>query len=263
MINEPYSQIPSKLKIALGLLLILWLATLSVHKIFQAGLSYQELNHWQNPRSTNDTVSLSGEGKVVAIPDVAIISLSVENRSKTVAAVQQDSNKKMNDIVSYLKGLDIDKKDIKTTNYNLRPLYAYNQETGKQIFDGYELNQTIEVKIRQLDKASQVLDGALSKGANQIGQLNFTVDNPEQLRNEARLKAIAQAKEKALALAEAAGVKLGKVRSFSENTNSPTPYRNYLSQDLSYAESAKTIAPTIEAGSQEIIVQVTMSFEIE
>ncbi|MFZ5391492.1 MAG: SIMPL domain-containing protein [Patescibacteria group bacterium] len=263
MDNDSCVHLPGKLKIALGLLVIIWLAALSIHKIFQAGLSYQDLAHWQNPRSTNDTISITGEGKVTAIPDVAIISLGLENRAQTVAAVQNDSTKKMNEIISYLKGLDIDKKDIKTTAYNLRPIYSYAPETGKQIFDGYELNQTVEVKIRQLDKASQALGGALEKGANQIGQLNFTVDNPEQLQNEARLKAIAQAKQKAADLAEAAGVNLGKVRTFSENINSPTPYRSYLSQDMAYTESAKVVAPQVEAGSQEIVVRVNISFEIE
>ena len=256
------SGIPDRVKIWIALGLAAWLGLAGLDKLFQAGISYQNLRHWQNPRSTNDTVTVTGEGKVTAVPDVGVVSLSVESRGRTVADVQEGSTKKMNDIVAFLKGLDIGKKDIRTTQYSLNPNYTWNPQTGKQSLDGYTLSQSVEVKIRKLDRAGDVLGGALERGANQVGQLSFTIDEPEKLQAEAREKAIAQAREKAAALAKAAGVDLGRVRSFNENVNNPTPYPIMYARDMGLGEP-KTAAPRIEAGSQEVVVQVSLAFEIE
>lgn len=264
MCSEFFNQISTPCKRLLVLALILWIGALGIDRIFQAGINYQNLAHWQKPYSTNDTISVSGQGKVTAIPDIGTIDVSVQTRGQTVNQVQTDSTKKMNDIDEYLKSMGIEKKDLQTTNYSLSPIYSYDPNNGKQNFDGYSLSQTLTVKIRALDKASDILGGVIDKGANNVSQLKFTVDDPEALKTEARLKAIAQAKEKAQALAEATGVKLGKVKSFNENSNNPTPYPTYYSRDMAMgvAES-KTVAPAVEAGSQQITVDVTLSYEIE
>jgi len=257
--------LPRCFKYTLAGLIALWLLALSTDRFLQAGISYKNLSHWQNPTPTNDIINLTGEGKVIAVPDVAIIDLAIEKRGPTVAQVQKDSTDKMNDIISYLKSSGIDSKDIQTTQYNLTPLYSYDPKTGKQDFNGYQLNQTVEVKIRQLDKASDILAAAITKGVNQVGQLTFKVDDPTALQAQARIKAVAQVKAKAESLAKAAGVKLGKVRSFSENVNNPAPQPMYYARkmDLGTAESNVATAPTMAAGSQEIVVNVTMGFEID
>ena len=258
-----FPQLPAWLKTALVVVLGLWLAALGLDRAFQAGISWKNLNHWQNPSSTNDTIAVTAEGKVTAIPDIGLVNLSVENRGGTVAEVQQNGTKKMNEVVAYLKSLDIKKEDLRTSQYNLQPIYSYDPKTGKQNLDGYQLNQTVEVKIRDLDKVGDVLGGAIERGANQVGQLSFTIDDPEKLQQEARLKAVAKARLKAEALAQAAGVTLGKVRAFSENVNSPAPYPMYYARDMMLGAESKAQAPQIEAGSQEVIVNVSLSFEIE
>ncbi len=260
MCSDFFNQISTPCKRLLVLVLIVWLGALGIDRIFQAGINLNNLTHWQKPNSTNDTITISGQGKVTAIPDIGMIDVSVQSRGQTIVQVQTESTKKMNAINEYLKSFGIEKKDLKTTNYNLNPIYSYNPKDGKQNFDGYELTQTLAVKIRTLDKAGDILGGVIDKGATNVSELRFTVDDPESLKAEARLKAIAQAKEKASALAKAAGVKLGKVRAFNENSNSPYPYPLYDSRSM--AES-KSIAPTVEAGSQEITVDVSISYEIE
>ncbi|MFA4819158.1 MAG: SIMPL domain-containing protein [Patescibacteria group bacterium] len=255
---------PRWIKTTLAAVVIIWLATLAFDRALQAGLNLNSLKHWQTPRPNTDTISISGQGKVTAIPDIGVVALSVESRGKTVAEIQADNTKKMNDIVAYLKSLDIEKKDIRTSQYNLSPIYIYEQNTGKQKLDGYQLTQTVEIKIRDLNKVGDALSGATDRGANQVGQLNFTIDDPEKLQAEARLKAIADARAKAEVLAKAAGIKLGKVRSFSENVNSPSPYPLYYARDMAVGGAElKSTPPQIEAGSQEVVVNVSLSFEIE
>ncbi len=256
-------KLPGWLKITLATVITIWLVALALDRALQAGINFNNLNHWQTPRPNNDTISISGEGKETAIPDIGVVALSVESRGKTVAEVQTDNTKKMNDILDYVKSLNIENKDIRTSQYNLYPIYAYEQNTGKQKLDGYQLTQTVEVKIRDLDKVGRVLSGATERGANQVGQLTFTIDDPEKVQAAARLKAVKNARAKAEALAEAAGVRLGKIRSFTENINSPSPYPMYYARDMAALGSEMKSAPNIEAGSQEIVVNVSLSFEIE
>jgi hypothetical protein len=256
-------QLPAKLKTTLVVVVAVWLAALGLDRVFQAGISWQNLNHWQKPISTNDTIAVTAEGKVTAIPDVGLISLAVESRGAKVSSVQTDNTKKINDIIAFLKGLGVEAKDLRTSQYNLSPIYSYDPKTGQQNLDGYSLHQTVEVKIRQLDKVGDILAGSLERGANQVGQLSFTIDDQDKLQQEARLKAIAKARAKAEDLAQAAGVRLGRVRSFSENINTPSPYPMYYARDMAVGLESKAAAPAIETGSQDIVVNVSLSFEID
>lgn len=242
---------------------VLALGAFGFNQLFQAGVSYKNFTHWQKPGNISDTITVTGEGKVTAVPDIGLISFSVENRGANVTSVQTEGTKKMNEIINYLKAQDIDKKDIRTVQYNLNPIYTYEQATGKQKFDGYQLSQSVEVKMRNLEKIGAIIAGASEKGANQIGQLTFSVDEPEQYQQQARIEAIAKAKAKAEAMARAAGISLGKVKSFSENINSPMNYPMMYARDAVGTFGAeKAPAPQVEAGSQEVVVNVSLSFEI-
>jgi uncharacterized protein YggE len=107
-----------------------------------------------------------------------------------------------------------------------------------------------------------ILAGALERGANQIGQLNFTIDDPEKFQQEARLQAIQKARAKAEVLAKAAGVTLGKVRSFSENVSNPGPYPMPYAVGRDMMAESKSVAPQVEAGSQDVTVNVSLSFDL-
>lgn len=208
------------------------------------------------------TITISGEGKVTAIPDIAQISLGIQTEKWKVVDAQKENTEKMNGIIKELKGMDIDAEDIKTTNYSIYPRYDWNE--GIQILRGYQVTQDVMVKVRDLEKVGDILDAAASAGANQIGGLNFTIDEPEDLRQQAREKALVNAKEKADALAKVAGAKLGKLVSFNESSNGyAVPYY------ADYAMEAKTMGigggggmPEVEPGSQEIIINVTVTYEV-
>ncbi len=206
------------------------------------------------------TIAISGEGKVTAIPDIAQISLGVQTEKKKVVDAQKENTEKMNDLIKELKGMNIEAKDITTVNYSIYPQYDWVE--GKQYLRGYQIDQTILVKIRDLEKIGSIVELAGQLGVNQIGGLDFTIDEPETLRQQAREKALANAKEKAEALAKIAGVKLGKLVSFMES-GSPIAYpvyRDYSMKALGLGGSES--APTVEPGSQDIIIDVIVTYEV-
>ncbi|MBI5401531.1 SIMPL domain-containing protein [Candidatus Wolfebacteria bacterium] len=221
--------------------------------------------------STFRSFSVSGEGKIVAIPDVAQISFGlITQGGKNIAAIQNENSGKVNAMIEFLKSQNVDKKDIKTQNYSLEPRYQYfscpmPQSSVKPCpppeIVGYTVSQTIQVKIRDFSKIGDILSGVVQKGANNVSQLSFQVDDPEKIKSQARTEAIKQAKEKAEAIAEAAGFKMGQLLSIDESGFVPQGiYRTY---GLGAAEiKAGAIAPSIEPGSQEITINVTLKYEI-
>jgi uncharacterized protein len=208
------------------------------------------------------TITVSAEGKINAQPDIAYVDFSVVSQGKTVKAVRLDSNTKMNAVIDAVKKMGVDSKDITSTQYNLYPNYVYAERQAPRI-DGYNLTQEIKVKVRDLDKVEDILDTGIAAGANQVGQLSFDIDDPSGIKKQAREKAFATAKEKALEMTKAAGVKLGRVVTFNENEGGyyPQPvYANYK-MDMAVAEAAGGAA--IEPGSKELNINVSVTYEIE
>ncbi len=212
--------------------------------------------------------SVSGEGKIVAVPDVAEFSFSVLTQGGTdITKLQKENTEKMNKAISFLKEKGVDSKDIKTENYNLEPRYQYakcNEETGvcpPSEIVGYTITQSVAVKVRDFSKIGDIFSGVVTSGANSVSQLQFTIDEPEKLQNEAREKAIAQAKEKAKLVAKAGGFNIGRLLGIDENIYSPPIY--YRSFKAESSGAGATVSPTIEAGSQEVKVNVTLRYEIK
>jgi hypothetical protein len=226
------------------------------------------------------TINVSGEGEAFAKPDIAELSFSIEQTSKTVAEAQKISTEKINKIMAYLKDtMKIEDKDIKTTDYSVYPKYEYQRAVtcldynmngycpeGKQILMGYTVNQTIAVKIRKLDDAGAILVATGEKGATNISGLNFTVDKKKEVEAEARGLAIAEAQAKAKILADSLGVTLTRIVSFSEGGNYPI-YRDAMggamtkSVDFAMAQSAP--APSIPVGENKFTSNVTITYEIQ
>ncbi len=207
------------------------------------------------------SIAITGEGKVSAVPDIAKIQLGYSAEKKTVADAQKDNSAKMNAINEKLKkDFGIDQKDIKTVSYNIYPQYDWSN--NKQTLRGYQVSQSLEVKIRAMDQVSKILDVSGQIGLNQIGSLFFEVDDPEKIKQEAREIALEQAKLKAGKLADIAGVKLGKIISFSESGNYPaTIVRDYAMKEA-YGIGGASSAPSVEAGSTDFVIVATVEYEI-
>lgn len=215
--------------------------------------------------SKTRSIAMSAEGKVTTKPDTATISFSVVTQGKEAAKVQEDNDKKMKTVIDFLKNQSIKDEDIKTSNYNLYPQYDYNIRTldGSAVpptIVGYTLNQSVSVKVRDLNKVGVLVGGLTSKGVNQIDNVTYFIDDPDTLKAEARKQAVDKAKQKANELAGRLGVRLGRVINFSENEISfPQPY---FEKALPLASGGGGAAP-VEPGSQDTTVNVTLTFELK
>ena len=164
----------------------------------------------------------------------------------------------MNKVIELVKSKGVEDKDIKTTGYNLYPRYDYVE--GRQIAAGYTLDQTVEVKVRDLKKVGEIITGAVGRGANQVSGVEFFVDDPDKFRVEARAQAFEKARAKAKELAKLSGIKLGRVVNFSESFAGEPPIIFARASEVYGIGGA---APDTQAGSQEIAVNVTVVFEIK
>jgi uncharacterized protein len=216
-------------------------------------------NRVVNTAATTNTVSFSGEGKVVAKPDIAKVNLSIVTDALTSKAAQDDNSKKSKAVTDYLKKQDINDKDIKTTGYNIYPQYKYPQYGGQPTITGYQVNQSMEIKIRDLDRVSDILDGVVAAETNQVNGLSFEIDNPEALKTDARKKAIDDAESKAEELEDQLGVDLGKIVNFSEGIGGfPIPVYYEKALDVGIGGGG----PSVPTGENEIIVNVTITYQI-
>ena len=217
-------------------------------------------------------LSVSGEGTVYASPDVATVNLTVRTQAPLIKDASSDNNKKNNQLVAFLKSKSVDTKDIKTTSYNVTPQYQYDNrpcpldsrvpcpaQLPPKIV-GYEVSNSVEVKVRNLDMVGAILDGAVSAGANEISGPNFMVDDPDKAKDEARALALNQAKAKAETLAGAMGVRLIKISGFSESGGTPIYYGlgKGMSADIAATPAAP---PTIEPGQNEVKVTVVVTYD--
>ena len=239
-------------------------------------------------QATN-TITVSGHGEQLAVPDIAEFTFSVVSDKTTVADAQADATAKINAITAYLTAAGIDKNDIQTSDYSVYPQYDYQNALcpqaaiaptivngtsasagsvmycppGKQTLKGYEVNQTTTVKVRDTSKAGDLLTGVGSKGATQVSGLDFTFDNPDAAQEAARNKAIVNAKTKADTLAKELGVSLVRVVSYSENGSSPGPiYYKTLDMASGAGGTAAAVAPNISVGQNKITSDVSVTYEI-
>ena len=208
------------------------------------------------------TISVSGEGRAFANPDIASLNFGVQTgRQKTAEAAMEILAKNMKQVVAAVEGAGVEEKDINTQHLSLNPSYDWDE--GKRRDQGFEASQSLRVKVRDLDAVSKVLGAATAAGANQAGGVSFTIDDPEEIREEAREKAIAQAKKKGKQLAKQLGKKLGDIKGFSEGGGyQPYPMMRSMAMDA-MGGAVEEMAPPIPVGEQEVNVSVSITFELE
>lgn len=234
--------------------------------------SFWYINVYSQSIVPQRTFTVSGEGKVVAVPDVAELSFGVLTEGgKNIGALQKQNTEKVNKIIAFLKENDIEEKDIKTQYYNISPRYQYYScppPRGEEPVPcppseivGYSINQSVLVKVRELAKAGDILSGVVERGATNISGPNFTIDDPTNLQNEVREEAMKKAKDKAKAIAKAGDFKLGKLLAVQEGVSLPPPiYYRGDEHALDYGKGGD--GPIIEPGSQEVRVSVILTYEI-
>ena len=206
-----------------------------------------------------NTIMVSGEGKVLVKPDIAVVNIGVIKEDADLGKVQQNTAEIMGQLAKFLKEDKVDEKDIKTTSYSISPRYDYKE--GEQKLRGYEVFQNLEVKIRDLGKVGAVLSGAAARGANQVGSLTFSVDDPKKAKEEARAIAIKDAREKAGRLSADLGVSLKKIVNYGESGGGgPQPI--YAQADFGFGKGGGFPVPA-PSGENEIIITVNLTYEIK
>lgn len=218
--------------------------------------------------------TVTGEGKVAVKPDLAMVTAGVVTQAEKIGAAQADNTKKSNAVMAFLKAQGIAEKDLKTVGYNISPQYQYFNSPPCVSFPcppqrppeitGYEVRHTIQIKIRDFAKTDAVLDGVVTQGANEVGSVSFTVDEPEKARADARAEAIADAEEKARVLARSLGVRLGRATGFFES-GGPGPVSLFSIDGkgggFGGAAERAASAPEVAPGEQEIQSMVTITYE--
>lgn len=203
-----------------------------------------------------DLFQVTGNGEAAAAPDMARILIGVTESSKSVVDAQAKVNSKVKNITDALIALGVEEKNIKTTNYSVNPDYNFDRS---QKVTGYTVNQSLEVKS-DIEKINQVIDASSSSGTNVVGGIEFLLNDEKQLEleNKARKEAVDKAKRKAKSLADAAGIKLGKVVDVTESTGQePRPV--FMEAKTDQAEPVQTT--NITPGENKVEVTITLTFD--
>jgi len=241
---------------------------LVILSVFLISLIVSEVIDIQNKLiKTENAITVSDTGEVYAKPDLALTTFSVVNEAKTVAEAISENAKKMNAVIDFVKSQGVEDKDVKTTSFNIYPRYewyepeclTYPCPTGTRVLVGYEVQQSLQVKIRDMTKIGDIIQGATDAGANQMGDLQFTIDKQNELKKQAREEAIKKAKTKAQELASQLEVKLVRIANFSEGVSIPRIYG--LEESVAMGKGGEA-APQIETGENKITVTVNITYEI-
>lgn len=261
-------NIPSKLWQtiigAVGILTI-FLAVLVVKEIKSIGYVGKDTPVYNN-------ISVNGKGEVISIPDIATFSFSVNETAKTVAEAQTKATDKTNAAIKAVKDMGVADNDIKTISYSINPHYDYEDgvcmtgycKPGKSVLTGYDVSQSIQVKIRDLSKAGTIFTSIGSLAVQNVNGLSFSVDDIEKVKADARAKAIEDAKSKANALAKQLGVRLVKITSFYDSSDQQPFYGRAegMGGDMMSIKAAPAAAPQVPVGEDKIVSTVTITYEI-
>lgn len=200
-----------------------------------------------NPRQ----VTVVGNGQVKGVPDTLTADVSVEASAPDVTTATNQTNDRQKSVLNALNASGIDAKDISTTGVSLQPQYGTDGST----ISGYRASNSIQITIRKLDTASQVLANVISAGgdATRINSVSYSIEDDSKLVSDARARAFNDAKERAAQYAELSGLSLGKILLISESPGSeppppPTPMpRGAMASDVPLQPGEQTVGFSVTA----------------
>lgn len=217
------------------------------------------------------TISVEGEGEVIARPDIATFTFSVESSEILAEDAQARAAEDMNAIMAYLEKSGIEEKDIKTTSYNLYPEYQFIEsicqpgfcEPSKRELVGYRVSQSVSVKVRAIDEAGSFIAGVGERGASNISGLRFTIDDEDALKAAARDEAIKNAREKAQGIAKGLDARIGRVVGFWEDGGDQFRFEQAEFGFGGSVDSAVKSAPSLSVGENTITSRVNVTYELK
>ena len=200
-------------------------------------------------------VTVTGEATVEATPDMATISLGVTTEGQTAAEAMAANSKALQAVIERLKTAGIEDRDLQTSNLSLNPNWVGYDSGSTPKIAGYVASNMLNVRVRALDALGSVLDASIADGANTLNGISFELAEPRPAQDEARKAAVADARARATLLVEAAGGKLGKIVSITENSGYGSPMPMFKS------DAAAAPVP-VASGQIGLQASVTISFEI-
>jgi uncharacterized protein YggE len=214
-----------------------------------------------SPNSTQPppSITVTGNGKVVYVPDVGYIHFGVSSNGWTAAEAWKKNEEIVKKIFAELKKLGIEDRDLKTSNISVQPRYEYKKDEQPK-FLGYTVSYDLSVTVHKLDQMGDVLDSAVEAGANHNLSISFGCSKIDELVDQARAKAVAEARKKANLYVTGAGARLGNVLGISDQPYYPQ-YRNYPMDAMTLKEAKASIP--VMAGEQELSINLTVTWEID
>lgn len=216
----------------------------------------------------NTLLNIAAEGKVARTPDLAVFSAGVTTQGKTAGEALTENAQRMAAVIAALRKAGIAERDIQTSNLSVNPVYGQpkrlpdgSYEQTDPVIIGYQATNQVSVRQRKLDQYGKVIDTLVSAGANQVNGPSFQIDSPEGALDEARVAAMSKARARADLYAKAAGLRVVRVLSISENGGfapPPQPPIMFAREAMSSAPKASPVA----AGELEMTVTVNVSYEL-
>jgi uncharacterized protein len=217
-----------------------------------------EAQNATQPVISGTRLEISVRGEVKRVPDVAVISTGVITQSADAATVMRDNAARMARVLAALKRAGVADKDITTSAVNLSPQYRYNNNQPP-VITGYQANNQVTVRFRDITRSGAILDALVKEGSNEINGPSLTIDKPEAALDEARIAAITAGRARAEVYASAAGMKIKRIVSISENEGMSVVPRPMMTMMAKSAEADTVIMP----GEQALGMTVTMVFELQ
>lgn len=205
-------------------------------------------------------ITVSGMGEVKVKPDMATVSTGVTSEAGNARAALAKNNTAMTAVINALKAAGVAEEDIQTSNFSVSPLYAPMQpgQISSPQISSYQVSNQVTARIRSLGKLGATLDALVQAGSNQINGISFDLNEPKIHIDNARKKAIADAKAKAELYADAAGVSVGGVVQISEvSVSGPV-----MPVEMRTMAMATDAAVPIATGQNTISTNVTVTFEL-
>lgn len=217
-----------------------------------------EAQNATQPVINGTRLEISVRGEVKRIPDVAVISTGVITQSADAATVMRDNAARMARVLAALKRAGVADKDVTTSAVNLSPQYRYNNNQPP-VITGYQANNQVTVRFRDITRSGAIIDALVKEGSNEINGPSLTIDKPEAALDEARIAAITAGRARAEVYASAAGMKIKRIVSISENEGMSVVPRPMMTMMAKSAEADTVIMP----GEQALGMTVTMVFELQ
>ena len=247
-----------------GVIIVCATIAFSIGQLRNTGITIRDTG--SSAGSIQNSITVSGEGKITATPDIVRISLGVSELADTTKKAQHQANEKLERIISILTDNDVPERNVQTSNLSFRPEYDWKGDDGRKLV-GQRVSQTLTIKIPDIntktERVTKILDSLGEIDGLELNSVNFDIEDKKEFFSSAREQAFEKARQKAKELAQFGSVKLGKPISISEANISynPMPYSNFARKEMVMADGMGG-GPSLPSGELDVTAKVNVVFEI-